>query len=163
MDLTEAQAEALIEINQKGGPENVEIIGSDAADTVREALGEALRKRHGLPKQSTETMNWESLAAPFVQGVEEGDQDDLTDVLAQHPETGGQDAADLAEQEAEQDEPAGFEALSESEQAEVKDRLQRAETFGNRLPQHAESLRAEAAEICGVESVDDIDLDLASS
>lgn len=162
MSLSDEQTELLVKAKQKGGPENVEIISSDAAETVREALGSALQKRHGLPEQSVEAMNWESLAAPFVQDVsEEADSDDLTDVLAQRPEVGGTDAAEIAEQNQQaDDEPEGFEALTSEQQADVRDKLERAETFGSRLPKHAENLRTEAAEMVpGVESADEIELD----
>lgn len=167
MSLTKKEAELLYEIRQAGGAENVEIISSDAAGTVREALGAALRKRHGLPETTVEKMNWESLAAPFVTGVEEGDEDDLTDVLAQRPEVGGTDAADIAEQNQQADDTDDedadpIESLSAEQKADVEDKLRRAEIMADRTPEYSESLRSEAAEIVGVDdldALDDLDLD----
>lgn len=163
MTIDENTAELLYEVKRHGGPENVEIIGTDAVDTVREALGSALKKRHGLPEQSVEKMNWESLAAPFVTDVsEEADSDDLTDVLAQqHPECGGESAADLAEQEQADEDQDPIESLSATEQADVEDKLRRARIMADRTPEYAESLREEATQIVGVDvdALDDLDLD----
>lgn len=161
MEIDESMADLLAEVRNQGGPDEVEVISSDDAEIVRSALGDALRQRHGLPNRAVEAMSLAALAAPFSQGVEDPeDQEGLTDVLArQHPETGGTDGVEAAEQQAD-DEPQDFEALTSEQQAEVRDRLERAETFGHRLPKHAESLREEAAQIVGVESADDIDISL---
>lgn len=109
-------------------------------------------------------MNWESLAVPFITGVESGNEHDVTDVLAQqNPETGGTDTDTLAAEQdvAEDDEPEGFDAVNSEQQEEVREKLSRAATFNHRLSQHCESLRQKsAAMVPSAESVADIEADL---
>lgn len=84
--ITQEQAEALFEIKQKGGLDSVEIVDAEAVDAAREALGSALRVRHGLPEQAIESMNLETLAAPFASEIEATDSEKVAETLAGSPQ-----------------------------------------------------------------------------
>ena len=87
---------------------------------------------------------------------EDDDGDLEAEALVQNPEAGGSDDAETADA----DEPNGDpEALSAGERSDVADKLRRADLLEDRTPEHAESLRAEAAAAVGVESHEDIDME----
>ena len=149
-------------INDDGGEPVV--VSNEAITAVREALGGPLSETLGLHDEAIDAMSLEALAAA-VTPDDDDESSPVLDTLEQTPETGGQDAADLAADQ-DDDEPEGFEALSGDQQAEVREKLTRAARFDHRLPQHCESLRNEAvAMVPGVESIEELEteLDLGSA
>lgn len=133
------------------------VVSEDALNHVRKALGIPL-KELGMREEAIQNMSLEALAAQFTTDDDAEDEPLTPLALSQQPETGGESADDLAGKA--EDEPEGVEALSAETRSEVKDKLERAETFGHRLPEHCENLRQEAVDLVpGAETVADIDLD----
>lgn len=136
--ITREQAEALVEINRKGGVDEVEIVDSEAVDQAREALGSALQIKHGLPDAAIGKMSLETLSVPFSTESEAADAEGLTETLAtspQHPETGGTDGSEAAvEAGAADDDDEGnvVEALADDDRDRVEEAsLPTSDTFSS--------------------------------
>ena len=125
----------------------------EALEAVSDALVEALQTHFGIREAVARDMTVPAMVNQF-----RDDEDDTIDLesLAQHPETGSADEDEVEESETPDDDP--YDALSTSERDDAKDKIERAERFGLRLPDHADGLRQEAADIVGVD-VDDLDVE----
>jgi len=122
-------------------------------DAVRDVLGAALQEHRNLTDATVEAMSIEAMAAEF-----RDDDDDLgIDAFTQDPETGGS-PSDPDDPDAG---PGSIEALAADQRSDVKDKLRRADLLEDRTPDHAESLRREAADIVGVDDPDDLDVEVA--
>lgn len=134
--------------------EDAQIISSGKIDSLESEIKEAKEAFAAVlseeSPQSAETLSrqdMDALTEPFR--GEEGDID--VDTLRQIPETG--------EVNDDSDEGSDMDTLSASEKEAIQDKLERADMFESRTPEHAESLRGEAADIAGVEDADEIEVD----
>lgn len=116
----------------------------ELAAVFREALGEQTT----LSEDTISAMPVDALCNEF-----RGEDGEIEpEVLAQTPETGTVETPD------ENDDPEA-DTLSADEKAEVREKLDKAEMMGDRTPEYADTLRAEAAEIAGVDDADEIEVD----
>lgn len=141
--LSEYQAAEQPEIVESDALEHKDEQIDEFADVFREVLSERTR----LKESTLEAMDVDALANEFRN--EDGEIE--AETLSQTPET--------------QNPPAnpggstGKDTLSAEEKSEIEDKLKRADLLENRTPEHAETLRSEAAELAGVEDADEIEVD----
>jgi len=131
--------------------EDAQIVSADTLgdleDTVEELAGvfrSALEEQTTLSSDTIDAMPVDALANEF----RNDDGEIEVSTLSQSPETqtGGGSEVET-------------ETLSASEKEEVQDKLRRAEMLEDRTPEHADTLRSEAADIAGVEDAEDIEVD----
>lgn len=157
------QAEALLDEAQSiDDPEVVDAEQREeeleALSRVGDVLSEALQEHHDLREDVVEGMSVPTMVSQF-----EDEEDDTIDLeaLAQHPETGG---GGEDPEEPEGDDPEGddegLEDLDAETRSEIKEKLESADRMENRTPEFAEEQRAEAASMAGVESYEDIELEV---
>lgn len=121
---------------------------SENVELVRGVLADAFCERTGIKSETAEALSLTALLSEFEN--EDGEFD--TEALTQVPESG----AGLDESEMEDLEAETAEALSEDDRKEVRSLLNRADMIASYAPEHAESLREEAADLAGVETADEI-------
>lgn len=122
------------------------LVSGQAVNAVREVLGASLRER-GVSDPDSLTL--EALAGQFTTLEQEELEETVTALGKQMPATGGQPA--------EESEPA--EEVGAAERNEAREKLEKASKVESRLPRRCEALRNEAAELLGVESHEEIDLE----
>lgn len=120
----------------------------DAIDELAGVFRDALKAQKDLPDETVNGMGVDALTAAFRN--EDGEIE--ADTLTQEPETGTAGGEP-------DDEDGGVDALSADEKAEVEDKLRRADLLEDRTPDHADTLRSEAADLVGVDSADEIELE----
>lgn len=148
MDLSTAK-DVLMEY---GRLEEPQVIDADTLSAKDEQINEfanvfrdALKAKADLKDDTVEAMPVDALASEFRN--EEGDID--VETLSQTPETGTSEA----------DEEENTDTLSAEDKEEIQDALRRADLMESRTPEHADTLRENAAELADVESYEDIELE----
>jgi hypothetical protein len=133
--------------------EQPEIVESDTLsekeDTIEELASvfrDALSERTGLSEDTVNAMPVDALCNEFRN--DEGEIEPET--LNQSPETGT----------VENDEEPSVDALSKDDKEEVQDLLRRADLLEQRTPDHADTLRSQAADLAGVDDPDEIELEV---
>lgn len=131
--------------------DDAQIVTADTLAAKDEKLDElagvyrdVLKNEKGLKEETVEAMGVDALTNEFRN--EDGEIE--ADTLSQSPET-----------ELPEETPGDKDTLSAEEKAEVEDKLRRADLMESRTPDHADTLRNEAAEIAGVEDADEIEVD----
>jgi hypothetical protein len=117
----------------------------DKIESLAGPFRDALKAQKDLPEETVEGMSVDALTAPF----ESEDGEIEPDTLSQSPETQSPD---------ESPEP-DTDTLSGEEKEEVRDMLRRADLLESRTPDHADTLRSEAAELAGVDDHEEIEVD----
>lgn len=132
--------------------EEAQIVSADTLSAKDEQLEEfagvfrdALKAEKGLKEETVDAMGVDALAHEFR--GEDGEIE--ADTLSQSPET----------QTAETPDEPNKDTLSADEKQEVEDKLRRADLLESRTPDHADTLRSEAADLAGVDEADDIEVD----
>jgi hypothetical protein len=132
--------------------EEAQIISADTLSAKDEKLEEfagvfrdALKAEKGLKEETVDAMGVDALAHEFRN--EDGEIE--ADTLSQTPETETTDEPAEPEKD----------TLSAAEKREVEDKLRRADLMESRTPDHADTLRSEAADMAGVEDADEIEVD----
>jgi len=105
-------------------------------DELAGVFRDALQSQKGLSETAVEGMTVDALTAEFRD--EDGELE--ADTLAQNPETGT--GGSSGEEK---------DTLSGGVPEEAKDKLRRANLLEDRTPDHADTLRAEAADLAGVD------------
>lgn len=153
-------AEALLDASK--GLDDWEVVDAETREAEREALeevgdtlSEALQEHFDLRESVVEAMSVPAMVSQFR---DEEDGEFSLDSLSQHPETGGADADDV-DDDGGDDDGGDVDSLSASERRTVEEKLSKADKMESRTPDYADALRGEAAEIAGVESADDIDME----
>ena len=113
---------------------------ADAEDALRKIVGSA----RGLSEETTERMD----ATALLSEVNALGHDAAVESL-----TGRRQFPETSRPRAEDDESIDLES---DEINEIRDRLDRADRFESRLPEHAENLRSEALEIAGTDDLDEL-------
>lgn len=132
----------------------------EACEAVKDVLSDALKENHGLREGVVSDMS----ALSMVNQFRDDDEGSISlEALTQTPETGGS-PDDSEDVEANEDGSNGdgenpLESLSAAEREDVKNKLEKADMMESRTPDYADSLRAEAAEIAGLEDADDIQME----
>jgi len=127
--------------------DEAQIVSADTLSAKDEQIDElagvfrdALMEQKDLSEAAVDGMTVDALTAEF-----RDDNGDLkADTLAQSPEAGtggGSGGSDAT----------GWDTLGNSEREDVKDKLRRADLMADRTPDHADTLRQEAAEMAGVD------------
>lgn len=111
---------------------------------IRNRLGEALIETSDLRAETVSALSFDALWDEFT---DDGDDTPDIAVLTQTPEAGG-----IGEDE--------DEGPTSSDVDEIESLLSRADMMELHAPSHAESLRSDAADLAGVESHDEIDLEV---
>lgn len=152
-------AEALLDASK--GLDDWEVVDAEtraaeleALEEVSDTLSDALQEHFSLREDVVEAMSVPAMVSQFR---DEEDGEFSLESLSQHPETGGADADDVDDDDT--DDGGDVDSLSASERRTVEEKLSKAEKMESRTPDYADALRGEAAEIVGVESADDIDME----
>lgn len=111
---------------------------------IRNRLGEALIETTDLRAETVSALSFDALWDEFT---DDGDDTPDIAVLTQTPEAGG-----IGEDEEE--------GPTADDVDEIESKLSRADMMERHAPDHAESLRSDAADMAGVESHEDIDLEV---
>lgn len=144
-ELSEDEIELLLEARRKDDPAVVEQADLDAATEV---LAWAVAEARDLVVEDATELPLSVLAKQIDREIE-----------SQQPSTAEQLAAAAQMPETERAAPDDLEDDQGDEPpAEAISLLAKAEALESRLPEHAEALRQEAAELCGVDDTDDIDV-----
>jgi hypothetical protein len=133
--------------------DDAQIVSADTIDNLESTVNElsevfrdALQKQTDLSGDTVAAMPVDALCNEF----RDDDGNIEADALAQNPETGQADGGDNS---------GGTDTLSADDKAEIEDKLRRAGMMESRTPDHADTLRSEAAEIAGVDDAEDIEVD----
>lgn len=133
--------------------EEAQIVSADTLSAKDEKLEEfagvfrdALKAEKGLKAETVDAMSVDALAHEFRN--EDGEIE--ADTLSQNPES---QTPDETPNDSETD------TLSAEEKQAVEDKLRRADMLESRTPEHADTLRSEAADLAGVEDADEIEVD----
>lgn len=118
----------------------------ETVDELAEVFRAALEERTALSSDTISAMPVDALANEFRN--DEGEIE--PEVLAQNPESGSVETPDDPDSD----------TLSASEKEEIEQKLEKAEKMDDRTPEYADTLRSEAAEIAGVDSAEDIELEV---
>jgi len=147
-------ADAAIEVlREYHTTDEAQIVSADTLsakdDKLEEFAGvfrDALKANKGLKDETVNAMSVDALAHEFRN--EDGDIE--ADTLSQTPET-----------ETPETDPdnSGTDTLSADEKRTIEDKLRRADLMESRTPEHADTLRSEAADLAGVDEADDIEVD----
>jgi len=132
-------------LRQFATTDDAQIVSADTLsakdETIDELAGvyrDALQKQTGLSDEAVAGMDVDALTSEFRD--EDGDLE--ADTLAQNPETG------TANTDTDGDDT---DTLSGGVPDEAKDKLRRADLMADRTPEHADTLRSEAADLAGVD------------
>ena len=132
--------------------DDAQIVSNDTLSKKDERLEElagvfrdALKNEKGLKDETVNAMGVDALAHEFRN--EEGEIE--ADTLSQTPETETPETPADPEND----------TLSADEKKEIQDMLRRADLMESRTPDHADTLRSEAADMAGVEDADEIEVD----
>lgn len=136
-DVEQFDEPALVEKN------DYEKTGKRVAE-IRNRLAEALIETSDLRAETVSALDFDALWDEFT---DDGDDTPDIAVLTQTPEAGG-----IGEDE--------DEGPTSSDVDEIESLLTRADMMERHAPSHAESLRSDAADLAGVESHDEIDLEV---
>lgn len=155
-------AEGAVEsLRQLDGFEDAHVVEQSAYDALESDLSEAkyafaevLSDRVSLSADKlAENLSWSALREEF----EDDDGNIDKEALTQVPETSQSGESDEVENEAN----SGSDPLDDREvRKEVKGLLRRRKLVGDRAPKHSEALGKQAAELAGVESPDDIEMEV---
>lgn len=111
---------------------------------VKNSLAEALVDTSDLHAETVNSLGFEALWDEFT---DDGDDGIDIAVLTQNPEAGGINEDDE-------------DVVTNDDVQEIESLLSRADMMERHAPGHAESLRSDAADMAGVESHEDIDLEV---
>jgi hypothetical protein len=132
--------------------EEAQIVSADTLSAKDEQLEEfagvfrdALKAKKGLKTETVDAMGVDALAHEFR--GEDGEIE--ADTLSQSPETGTAETPDEPETD----------TLSADDKRAIEDKLRRADMMESRTPEHADTLRSEAAALAGVDDADEIEVD----
>lgn len=153
------EAEALLEAAE--GIKNWAIVNEEVREgeletlsDVKDFLSGQLKEQHGLRDSVVESMSASAMVDQF-RDEESGEFEFET--LSQQPETGGSpDDGNGASGDGDGDGVDSLNGVSTSDRTEARNKIETANRMADRTPKFAESLRAEAADILGVEPDSDV-------
>jgi hypothetical protein len=144
--------EAIDVLREYHETEEAQIVSNDTLSRKDDRLAEfagvfrdALKSERDLKESTIDAMPVDALAEEF-----RGEDGEIqADTLSQSPETEATDETPEPESD----------TLSGEDKEEVRDMLRRADLLESRTPDHADTLRSEAAELAGVDDHEEIEVD----